>query len=124
MKKLAVALAAVTVACIVSGCVTYVTTKNEPRQSARFTSPAAAETFYDAYLASEHRSSYYRTNAVSHTVTISIYLPYLHYKTSTENVRFNHALELADANHDGVISDAEAREYAAKVRRLTFAGKD
>jgi len=93
------------------GCVTRTTAKNEPRQSVHFSSERAVETFYEAYLASSYPSD--KQNAVA----VWIGLPYTHRKISTENVYFNRAVQSADSNHDGIISDDEAQVYAAKVTK-------
>jgi hypothetical protein len=114
MKKFALAVYAALLACLMCGCVTCVTTKNEPRKSVRFTSAEAAQTFYEAYLEHEYQH-YHSTNAVSHVVSIGLHSPYWQSTAITENVRFNRAVEMADTNHDGVISEAEAEGYAAKV---------
>ena len=96
---------------VASGCVTRTTVQNEPRQSVRFASQQAAETFYSAYLAANYPSN--KTNSVA----VWIGLPYNHNKIKTDNVRFNAAVQSADSDRDGMISDAEAQAYAAKGRQ-------
>src|SRR3954470_4244333 len=91
------------------GCVTRTTAKNEPRQSVHFSSEQAVETFYEAYLAISYPSD------KQNVVAVWIGLPYTHRKISTENVHFNQAIQLADSDHDGIISDDEAQAYAAKM---------
>ena len=49
MKTIRIAVIAL-LGCLASGCVTHTTIKDESRQSVRFSSPEAAQTFYDAYL--------------------------------------------------------------------------
>jgi hypothetical protein len=120
MKKFTVAACAVLLACLLSGCVTYATTKNEPRRNVGFASAEAAQTFYDAYLVREYQH-YYSTNAVSHSISIGLHLPYRQHKAITENVRFNRAVVMADTNHDGMISLAEAQAYAEKVLPAGYA---
>ncbi|MGH7950863.1 MAG: EF-hand domain-containing protein [Limisphaerales bacterium] len=116
MKKNIIVVLAALLACVVSGCVTKVTTENEPRKNVRFESAQATQIFYDAYLAHNYNRNWFnKTNAISRTVSIGIHLPYWQYKTSTDNVRFNRAIELADTNHDGVISFSEAQTYATEV---------
>jgi hypothetical protein len=95
--------------CLMSGCVMYTSIKDEPRQSVRFSSPEAAQTFYDAYLSVASPKG-------RGSVVIYITLPYRHRIVSTDNVHFNSAVLLADSNHDGVISDDEARASAAKIQ--------
>jgi hypothetical protein len=111
MKKSAVII--ILLGCIASGCVSQTTFKDEPRQSVHFASAEAAQTFYDAYLARYYHfspSDKTKTNEVA----IFIAMPYWHHTVQTENYHFNHAIQLADTNHDGIISDAEAQAYAVK----------
>ena len=94
---------------LTSGCVNHTTIKDEPRQTVRFSSPQAAQTFYDAYLSA--------TSPKGHgSVSVFVALPYQHRTVSTDNVRFNSAIRIADNDHDGVISDEEARAFAAQRR--------
>ena len=111
MKKSAVII--MLLGCVASGCVTRTTFKDEPRQSVHFASAEAAQTFYDAYLARNYRFSP-PDKAETNEIAVFIVMPYRHYTVQTENFRFNHAIQLADTNHDGIISDVEARAYAAK----------
>jgi hypothetical protein len=97
------------------GCVTHTTFKNEARQSVHFSSGQAAETFYEAYLAASYPSDQRNMTA------FWIGLPYTQRKISTENVYFNRAVQSADSNHDGIISDAEAQDYAAKLPKHSTA---
>ena len=99
-----------------TGCVTRVITKNEPRRQVSFASATAAQTFYDAYLAHYH-SNWPSTNAVINNVSVSIHLPYWQYKNVSANVRFNRAVEAADTSHDGTISEVEAQAYAMTANR-------
>jgi len=93
--------------CITSGCVTHTTIKDESRQSVHFGSPEAAQTFYDAYLSG--------TSPKGHgSVAVYVVLPYQHRTVSTDNVRFNSAVQAADKNRDGMISEEEARAFAAQ----------
>ena len=109
MKTKCLLIPAILALVIASGCVTRTTVKNEPRQSVHFASQQAAETFYNAYLA-----FYYPSNKTN-SVAVWFGLPfYQHREISTDNVRFNAAVQLADSDHDGMISDAEAQAYAAK----------
>jgi len=95
-----------------SGCVTRATVKDEPRQSVRFASAQAAQTFYEAYLA-----MYYPPGVGSFDVAIRAPLPYHHRKITTDNVLFNAAIRTTDSNSDGIISKDEAGAYAAKVHQ-------
>ncbi len=100
--------------CLMSGCVTHTAIKNEPRQSVRFSSPQAAQTFYDAYLSANSPEG-------DGSVALFVALPYQHRTVSTDNVRFNSAVRTADSNHDGVISEKEARAFAAQKLTRMFA---
>ncbi len=100
--------------CLTSGCVSHTTIKDEPRQSVRFSSPQSAQTFYDAYLSTtspEGRGS----------VCVYVALPYQHQTVSTDNVRFNRAVQTADSNHNGVISREEASSFAVQQRTRKLA---
>jgi hypothetical protein len=95
------------IGCLTSGCVTHTTVKDEPRQGVRFSSAEAAQTFYDAYL--------YAASPKGHgSVTLSVPTPYWHRTVSTDNIHFNSAVRIADSNHDGIISEEEARAFAAQ----------
>ena len=99
--------------CITAGCVSHTTIKDEPRQSVRFSSPRSAQTFYDAYLSAtspEGRGSF----------NVFVALPYRHQTVSTDNVRFNCAVQIADSNHNGVISKEEASAFAVQQRKLAL----
>lgn len=101
--------------CLTSGCVTQTTVKDEPRQSVHFSDPQAAKTFYDAYLAAASPKGH-------GTVAVYVPLPYWHRTVSSDNIRFNSAVRTADSNHDGVISEEEARAFAAQgpTRKLAL----
>jgi len=93
--------------CILSGCVTRTTIKDESRQGVHFSSPEAAQTFYDAYLSVSSPKGH-------GSVVLYVALPYQHRTVSTDNVRFNSAVQAADRNHDGIISEEEAVAFAAQ----------
>jgi hypothetical protein len=100
--------------CLATGCVThYTTVKDEPRQTVQFASARAAQTFYEAYIR-DHYVDAERDHA-NWSVDLETVPPYERRDLKTDNVLFNEAVQAADANHDGVISEAEARAYAAKV---------
>lgn len=101
--------------CLTSGCVSHITIKDEPRQSVRFSSPQSAQTFYDAYLSA--------TNPKGRgSMSVYVALPYQHETVSTDNVRFNCAVQAADRNHNGVISGEEASAFAVQqsTRKLAL----
>lgn len=95
--------------CLTSSCVTRITWKNESRRSVRFSSAQAAQTFYEALL-------FANVPKGRGAVTVGVPLPYGHRTLSTENVRFNAAVRTADSNHNGTISENEARGFAAQER--------
>ena len=107
MSRITIPASIALLGCLVSGCVTQTTIKDESRQSVHFSSPEAAQTFYDAYLSV--------TNPKGHGyVAVYVALPYQHRTVSTDNVRFNSAVRAADSNHDGIISEEEALAFAAQ----------
>ena len=89
---------------LATGCVTHTTIKDAPRQSVTFGSPEAAQHFYDAYLAASSPKGH-------GSVVMYVPLPYWHRTVRRDNVRFNAAVEAADANRDGIISDEEASAF-------------
>lgn len=95
--------------CLASGCVVHTTVKNPSRQPIRFETAKTAQTFYDTYLAAADPKG----NG-SLSVGLSLPLPYRHQTVETDNVRFNAAVEMADRNHDRVISKDEAQAFAAQ----------
>lgn len=108
MKIIHIAIPTI-IACLTSGCVsTYYNVKDEPRQKVRFISTEAAQTFYDAML-SENSP---RGNGI---LSFGVAVPYRREILSTHNVRFNSAIQSADSNGDRMISEKEARAYAARV---------
>ncbi len=94
---------------LISGCVSHTTIKDEPRQKVRFSSAEAAQIFYDAYLSADSPKG-------RGSMSVFVALPYKHQTTSTDNVRFNSAVQTADINHNGLISKGEADAFAAKQR--------
>jgi hypothetical protein len=113
-RHLAIPALITLLSCLTSGCVTHTTVKDEPRQSVRFSTAQAAQTFYDAYLSSASPKG-------QGSVSVSVPLPYWHQTVSTDNVLFNTAVRSADSNHDGIISEEEARAFAAQRRTRDLA---
>ena len=108
-----IAIVIVALVCAASGCVTRVTIKNEPRQQVKFASAQAAQTFYEAYL-----ENYYSVHGRGYVnAGLNWQWPYEHRTITTDNVFFNTAARTADSDRDGVISEAEAAGYAAKVHQ-------
>lgn len=96
------------------GCVTTGVVKNEQRDSVRFASATGAQIFYEAYIT----KNYTHPMGSGPSFAVGAPLPYRHHVYSTDNVYFNAAVRSADTNHDGVISDEEARVYADSIRPL------
>jgi Ca2+-binding EF-hand superfamily protein len=96
--------------CLATSCVTYTRFEDETRAKPRFASTAAAQVFYDAYASVDSPMG-------NGTISVSIAppMPYWQTKKDTENKKFNAAIKIADANHDGNISEKEARAYAKNV---------
>jgi hypothetical protein len=93
------------------GCVQTTSVKDSPRAAVTFETAAGAQIFYEAYLS----KNYGRSGKGNLIVYVDIPLPYWHKEVKTDNVLFNDAISAADTNHDGIISDDEARAYSAKV---------
>ncbi|MES2438876.1 MAG: hypothetical protein V4584_07410 [Verrucomicrobiota bacterium] len=91
-----------------SSCVTYTKYHDEPRRKVSFSSTSAAQTFYDAYASVD---TPYGNGSLSATIT----LPYWQLKKDTESIKFNAAIQIADTNHDNLISEKEARSYAEAI---------
>ncbi len=95
--------------CLASSCVTYTKYQDEPRRKVRFSSAPTAQTFYDAYASVD--------SPIGHG---SVYAflpltPYWQRTKETENTKFNAAIQIADTNHDNLISEKEARPYATAI---------
>jgi hypothetical protein len=89
---------------LLPGCVTYSTIKDEPRTEVRFVSAKATEVFYRAYRDPVPEKK--------HDIWVMLPLPYWQYSKDSDNIRFNRALQKADANHNGVITEKEAAAFA------------
>jgi hypothetical protein len=97
--------------CIATGCVTsYTTVKDEPRVSVHFASAQAAQTFYEAYIKDN-----YAPSPEDRGPGLSVEAGFERRKLKTDNVLFNEAVREAGTNQDGIISEAEAQAYSAKV---------
>ncbi|MES2659544.1 MAG: hypothetical protein V4689_13075 [Verrucomicrobiota bacterium] len=93
-----------------SSCVTYTKYKDETRTKVNFSSTSTAQTFYDAYASVDSPMG----NGCL-VAKIPLPLPYWQMTKDTENTKFNAAVQIADTNHDNIISKKEARAYAASV---------
>ncbi|MDB6078654.1 MAG: hypothetical protein JWO82_2401 [Akkermansiaceae bacterium] len=95
-------------ALLLPGCVTYSTIKDEPRTEVRFVSAKATEVFYRAYRDPVPEKK--------HEIWVRLPLPYWQYSKDSDNIRFNRALQKADANRDGVITEKEAAAFAEREK--------
>jgi hypothetical protein len=114
-----IAVVSVLLGSLASGCTAaYTTVKDEPRASVHLASVEAAQTFYDAHIMENYawrRDD--RDAGWSVSAGIDVPAPFERNKMVTDNVKFNNAIRETDTNHDGTISDAEAKAYAAKILR-------
>jgi hypothetical protein len=109
---------------LLAGCAgTTYTYQDAPPTPVKFESIKAQQTFYDALLvkyfpAFDNRSKgfYFESNLVA--------IGWNHGVCPSSNVIFNEAVALADANHDGTITETEAQAYAATIAARTDKQKD
>lgn len=97
-------------------CVSTGTARNAPRSSVRFASPAAAQTFYEAYIAKNYTRAMGAGSYVA--LGVPVQLPYEHKEYPTDNIYFNAAVAAADTDRDGTISQDEARGYGETIHAL------
>ena len=109
-------VAGVSFLAVCGGCVSTSTVKNEPRATVQFASPTAAQVFYEAYITKIYTRPMGENFCIG--VGVPVWLPYKHREYLTDNVYFNAAVKAADTNHDGVISEEEAKRYRESVRPL------
>jgi len=92
-----------------AGCAMHTTVvKDKSQQSIQFASLEASQTFYDAY----HSDVAARGND---SVVFYLPFPYWHRTVKADNIHLHSIVDSTDANHDGLISDDEARAYASTV---------
>ena len=103
-------LSTIALLCCCSSCVTYTKYKDETRMKVSFSSTSTAQIFYDAYA-----SVGSPVGNGSVVAKIPQPIPYWQTTKDTENTKFNAAVRMADTNHDHIISQKEARAYAATV---------
>ena len=96
--------------CLSMGCVRYTKINDEPRREVSFSSTPTAQTFYDAYAGV---GSVKVKDGKKRSIKAYIWfpLPYWQNTVKSENVKFNEAIQSADADHNGVVSQKEARAY-------------
>lgn len=109
---LALFLSLTTLCCLGTSCVRYTAYQNEPRRKVIFASARAAQNFYDGYVS---LGTPYGNGEVKAGLFIANPLPYWKNTVPTENVKFNAEIQVADTNHNGVISEKEARVYSEKI---------
>jgi hypothetical protein len=95
-----------------TGCVETTIVRDAPRTGTTFESADGAKLFYEAYIAKNY------VRDIKSNVAVYVHLPPLPYwqrEVKSDNVLFDDAVNAADTNHDGTISDDEARAYSDKV---------
>jgi len=108
---------AVSLLASLAGCVDLAKYEDAPRSDIHFESLKAATTFYDAVL-DEHFTIPRKSDGTADKKSITIYIGenLVTWKTEkSSNVIFNEAAAIADANHDGTITENEADAFAANI---------
>ena len=95
------------ISAVLPSCVSVSKIKDEDRTKVRFASTRAAQVFYEAALLP------HGPNHGTVCVGIGVQSPYSVRTKETGNVLFNKAVQTADANHNGLISESEAEKFAA-----------
>ena len=96
------------ISAILPSCVSVTKIKDEDRTKVRFANTRAARVFYEAALLP------HGPNQNGHgTVCIGAWSPIVVRTKETGNVLFNKAVQSADANRNGLISQSEAEKFAA-----------
>ncbi|HHY85296.1 MAG TPA: hypothetical protein GYA07_07135 [Verrucomicrobia bacterium] len=94
-----------------SGCITHRSTvyRDSERRKVEFESDAAARLFYETLS-----SGGFDKGAAESATNVGIPFVFSHERkvVTGPNTRFNRAVEVCDANRDGVISEQEARIFA------------
>jgi hypothetical protein len=93
----------------------------------KFESPAAAQTFYNAVLAKYFPTEEkHKTDGNEYGADLDLPMPlwYEHNTRKSYHVIVNDAVAVADANHDGTITEAEAAAYAATIDARTDKQKE
>jgi hypothetical protein len=107
--KLGISL--IVAAALSAGCISHHSTvyQEVPRASVQFESDAAARLFYETL--SRNSSAKNRSES---TTTFALPLVFEHERKVVpgRNVEFNEAVEICDSNHDGKITEDEAKIYA------------
>jgi hypothetical protein len=94
-----------------AGCITHEsnTTRDAERTKVEFENDAAARIFYETLS----RGSCNEGQRDSTTkFEIPVVFEYKRHTTTGPNAAFNHAVELCDTNHDGKITEGEAKIFA------------
>jgi len=112
-------LAGAMASALLVGCsTTSYTYQDAPQTPVKFESLQAEQTFYDAVLAKYYPAP---KSPDGKGFDSDLYLPLSieHDVRKTSHVLFNEAVAAADTNHDGVITEAEAKTYAAAIAART-----
>ena len=99
-------------ALLLAGCITHEsnTTRDAPRRSVEFENDSAARIFYETLSQGACKDS---QGEATTKFEIPVVFEYKRHVVTGPNTAFNRAVELCDTNHDGKITEAEARIFAA-----------
>ena len=111
MKPILAPIIAAAAAAFACGCISHktVTYQDVERAPVQFESDAAARLFYETL---SRRSGSGNRSESTTTISIPIVFEHEHKTVPGRNVEFNRAVSVCDSNHDGVITEQEARIYA------------
>jgi hypothetical protein len=110
-KSIAVFAGAAASALLLAGCITHETntTRDAERTKVEFENDAAARIFYEVLSRGTCNEGQRETTT---KFEIPVVFEYKHHVTTGPNAAFNRAVELCDTNHDGKITEAEAKAFA------------
>ena len=96
---------------LLAGCITHEssTTRDATRTSVEFENDSAARIFYETL---SHGACRDTQGEATTKFEIPVVFEYKRHVVTGPNAAFNRAVELCDTNHDGKITEAEARIFA------------
>ncbi len=99
-------------ALLLAGCITHESnvTRDAARTSVEFENDSAARIFYEALSHGACRDS---QGEATTKFEVPVVFEYKRHVVTGPNAAFNRAVELCDTNHDGKITEAEAKILAA-----------
>jgi hypothetical protein len=99
-------------ALLFAGCITHESsvTRDTTRTSVQFENDNAARIFYEALSQGACRDN---QGEATTKFEIPVVFEYKRHVVTGPNAAFNRAVELCDTNHDGKITEAEAKIFAA-----------